>query len=105
MTWPRALLATFAVGVLFLASMLWHTGGQLSMPVDDSFIYFQYARQAAGGEILQYQSGDAPTSGSTSLPWMALLTLASLLGLDGRGMVIVAWLLGGLALAATMKAV
>jgi len=93
----------FLVGLVFLASMLWATGGRPSLPLDDSFIYFQYARQAATGHPFVYQPGEAPTTGATSLPWMAALAAGSLLGFDGKAMIFLAMILGGLLLAFTVR--
>jgi hypothetical protein len=99
------ILAVVAIGfLLFAGLMLRATGGRLSLPVDDSFIYFQYARQAAAGHFLSYQSGEAPTTGATSLPWLALLTLGSLLGFDGKAILVFALLVGGLLFALAAKA-
>ncbi len=50
------------------------TGGKISLPLDDSFIYMQYARAIAEGHPFVYTPGNAPTSGSTSL-WYPLLLL------------------------------
>jgi hypothetical protein len=99
----RSLLLVFAVGVVFLASMLRATGGRPSLPLDDSFIYFQYARQAAAGHPFVYQPGEAPTTGTTSVPWMVVLSLGSLLGFDGKAMIFLAMILGGLLLAACVR--
>ncbi len=94
-----------AIGfLLFVGLMLRATGGRLSLPVDDSFIYFQYARQAAAGHPLSYQSGEAPTTGATSLPWLALLTFGSLVGFDGKAILVFALLLGGFLFALAAKA-
>jgi hypothetical protein len=49
------------------------TGGELSLPLDDSFIYLQYARAAASGHPFVYTPGNAPTTGATSLLWPFLL--------------------------------
>ncbi|MEZ5066491.1 MAG: hypothetical protein R3B81_17315 [bacterium] len=103
MTYRRAFLATFLVGLLFLISMLHATGGRPSLPLDDSFIYFQYASRAAEGHPLSYQAGEARTTGSTSLPWMALLSVGSLLGFGGKSIVFFAFALGGLTLALALK--
>ncbi|HMB70625.1 MAG TPA: hypothetical protein VKU85_15015, partial [bacterium] len=99
----RLLPAVLGIGLMFLLAMLWATGGRLSLPLDDSFIYFQYADQAARGQPLVYQPGDAPTTGATSLPWMAVLSAVALLGFDGRAMIVPAMLLGGLLLAFTIR--
>lgn len=47
-------------------------GGGLSLPLDDSFIYLQYAKAIAQGQPFVYTPGNAPTTGSTSL-WFPLL--------------------------------
>lgn len=83
---------------LYLASMFYHTGGRWALPLDDSFIYFQYARQAADGHFLQYNTGDAPTAGATSLLYMLLLVPGFLVGLEGMSIAVYALLLGLLAL-------
>ena len=80
--------------LLFAASMLYHTGGRLALPLDDSFIYFQYARQAAQGHFLEYNTGAEPTTGATSLLYTLLLVPGFWLGLDGMGIALYALALG-----------
>jgi len=75
---------------LFLGSMLLQTGGHLALPLDDSYIYFQYARQTARGHVLQYNTGDPPTTGATSLLYLALLVPAQWLGFRGTGTLVFA---------------
>lgn len=48
------------------------TGGELSLPLDDSFIYLQYGRAIAEGHPFVYTPGNKPTTGATSL-WYPLL--------------------------------
>ena len=79
---------------VFLASMLYHTGGRLALPLDDSFIYFQYARQAAEGHFLEYNTGAEPTAGATSLLYTLLLVPGFWLGLEGMDMALYALALG-----------
>lgn len=86
-----------AAGLLFLASMLWFTGGHLSLPLDDSFIYLQYAKQTASGHPLVYIPGEAATSGATSLPWAGLLAVGALFGFTGKAAIPFAMILGGAA--------
>ena len=81
--------------LVFVASMLYHTGGRLALPLDDSFIYFQYARQAAQGHFLEYNTGAEPTAGATSLLYTLLLMPGFWLGLDGMGIALYALVLGG----------
>jgi hypothetical protein len=99
----RILIATFTIGLLHLASMLWATAGRPSLPVDDSFIYFQYAQRAADGQPFVYQRGEGPTTGTTSVPWMAALAGAALLGFRGKAMIFLSMLLGGLLLAVAAR--
>ncbi|NNE44707.1 MAG: hypothetical protein HKN12_10890, partial [Gemmatimonadetes bacterium] len=99
MSFPRSAALVFLIGIAFLASMLVATGGRPSLPLDDSFIYFQYARQAAAGEFFSYHPGDAATTGSTSVPWMLILALGALLGMNGKAMIFVAMGLAGVFLA------
>lgn len=80
--------------LLFGASMLYHTGGRLALPLDDSFIYFQYARQTAQGHFLEYNTGAEPTAGATSLLYTLLLVPGFWLGLDGMGIALYALALG-----------
>jgi len=89
--WAAALLSA-----IYISSTIYHTRGYLSLPLDDPFIYFQYARQAASGHFLQYNTGDPATTGSTSLLYMLLLVPAFWLGLDGIAIAAYALLWGGL---------
>ena len=96
-----------AVGYLALAFVLsgWAADlsrkaadGALTPPLDDTFIYLQYARSAASGAPLEYQPGAAPTRGATSLLYPLLLApWAS--GGDPDRLVWVAWAYGVLFLA------
>ena len=82
--------------LVFVTSMLYHTGGRLALPLDDSFIYFQYARQAAQGHFLEYNTGAEPTAGATSLLYTLLLVPGFWLGLDGMGIALYALALGAM---------
>ena len=63
---------SYQVGRLLRAERM-ITGGELCLPLDDSFIYLQYARAIAQGHPFVYTPGNAPTSGATSLLWPFLL--------------------------------
>ncbi|MGH7682454.1 MAG: hypothetical protein ACRENN_10785, partial [Candidatus Eiseniibacteriota bacterium] len=69
-------------------------GGALSLPLDDSFIYLQYARAAAEGHPFVYTLGNAPTTGSTSLWYPLLLLPPHLLRLPPEACVVWVLLLG-----------
>jgi hypothetical protein len=73
-----------------------------SVPIDDSYIHFQYARSIAEGHPFSYHRGDPYTTGETSPAYALLLSVPYLLGLRGMQMVPVVVVLGGLFLAASM---
>jgi hypothetical protein len=92
--WWAAALAS----AVYISSTLYYTQGHLSLPLDDPFIYFQYARQAASGHFLQYNTGDPATTGATSLLYMLLLVPPFWLGVDGVAIVVYALFWGGIVL-------
>ncbi|HKO22118.1 MAG TPA: hypothetical protein VJX91_05640, partial [Candidatus Eisenbacteria bacterium] len=83
-------ITAFHVGRM-LRTELAVTGGGLSLPLDDSFIYLQYARAIAQGHPFVYTPGNAPTTGATSLGYPLLLLPPHLLGLSPS--VAIAWAL------------
>ncbi|MGE5179929.1 MAG: hypothetical protein ACM3PF_12640 [Bacteroidota bacterium] len=58
------------------------TGNEICLPLDDSFIYLQYARSLAEGHPFVYTPGNAPTTGATSLAYPLLLVPPHLLHLE-----------------------
>ena len=77
------------------------TGGELCLPLDDSFIYLQYARAIAQGHPFVYTPGNAPTSGATSLLWPFLLLPPHLTPLGPTFAIAWSLALGALALVAS----
>jgi hypothetical protein len=71
------------VTIFFLARSLSVSDDPLIMPLDDTYIHFQYARQWAHAEPLVYTPGDPATSGATSLLYPPLLALGYWMGFDG----------------------
>jgi hypothetical protein len=67
-----------AVCLAYLAMELWTLGGALGLPLDDSFIHLQFARNLAAGRGLSYNPGELVT-GSTAPLWTALLALLAYL--------------------------
>ncbi len=61
-----------------MASELYLFSGRLALPLDDSWIHLQFARNVAHGEGLAYHPGQW-MSGSTAPLWTALLALGFLL--------------------------
>jgi hypothetical protein len=74
--------------------------GHPAVPLDDTFIHFQYARNLAAGHFFTYSPGDSFTAGATSLIWPVLLAPLYLLGLRDLSIIWAAWILGLLAHAA-----
>ena len=91
-----ALLAALALSVSswFFLSAGKFTDGELCAPLDDSFIYFQYARGVAEGRGLSYSPGDTPTTGATSFVYTLLLALGYRLGATGEDLILFGFVLG-----------
>jgi hypothetical protein len=73
-------------------------GGAPAVPLDDSYIHFQFARSFANGHPFVYSPGAAPVAGATSLLWPLLLALPQLLGVRGLALIPWAWGFGFVAL-------
>ncbi len=91
-----ALLVTVAavVAIAFLVSMLTATEGRFVPQVLDLYLVCQYAKAMAEGHPFQYNPGEAPTTGATSLLHTAVLALAHRLGARGEGLIAFAVLSG-----------
>ncbi len=66
-----------ALGIWVAAMTLRACGGEMIPPLDDTYIYLQYARGAASGQPFSYQPGVEPTRGATSLLYPLLLAPAA----------------------------
>ncbi len=99
---PWALVAA-VLAALYFTAMLLGTDGHLSLPLDDAFIFFQYAREAAAGHPFQYNGTDAPSGGVTSVSAMLLYTLGYLGGFRGDAMIPFAFLIGAIGLYLTLS--
>ncbi|HEU5073703.1 MAG TPA: hypothetical protein VFU02_06010, partial [Polyangiaceae bacterium] len=84
-----------------IAAVLARTEGAPSVPLDDAYIHFQFARAFANLDPFVYTPGSAPAAGATSLLWPALLAPAFWLGVSDVGIIWWAWLLGFLSLGLT----
>lgn len=84
------------LGFLFLWQCHERAGVWLAAPLDDTFIHFQYAKQLARGEVLQFNDGDSPTTGATSLLYILLLAPGWLIGFRGLTLLAWAWIINGL---------
>jgi len=90
-----ALLASGIVGAFAIRAILLRAG-RPAVPLDDVFIHFQYARRLAEGATFRY-TGDAVSTGATSLVWPALLALFWKAGVRGLSLIWVAWVFGTIA--------
>ena len=88
------LLLGLSVVCAFLGLLLWTTGGHVVAQISDLYVVAQYAKAMAEGHPFQYNAGEAPTTGATSLLHTAILALAHALGARGEGLVAFAVLLG-----------
>src|SRR5438093_6578331 len=67
---PQSAVAALAVGaaaVAFYAPALLRAHGNWPVPLDDTYIYFDFARSAALGHAFEWLPGNGYSSGSTSL--------------------------------------
>lgn len=92
------LLAAALPATLAVRGVLAATGGEPAVPLDDSYIHFQFARSFAQGHPFVYSPGTAPVAGATSLLWPLLLALPALLGASGTALIPWAWGFGFLSL-------
>ncbi len=93
------LALSFTVGLVvlvYLSLSLSISADPLLMPLDDTYIHFQYARQMAQGHPLVYHDGDPATSGGTSLIYPPLLAAGDVLGFNGWALAYWALALGAL---------
>jgi hypothetical protein len=90
--------AAGCLAALALHQVMAATNGAPAVPLDDSYIHFQFARSFAEGHPFVYSPGAAPVAGATSLLWPLLLALPQLLGAHGLALIPWAWGFGFLAL-------
>lgn len=90
--WLALVLAVAVVVTLYLALSLSVSADPLLMPLDDTYIHFQYARQMAHGQPMVYVDGDPATTGGTSLLYPPLLALGYIVGFTGWALAY--WALG-----------
>jgi hypothetical protein len=89
-------LLGIAVVLSFLGLLLWTTEGHFVAQVADLYVVAQYAKAMAEGHPFQYNAGEAPTTGATSLLHTAILAVAHAAGARGEGLIAFAILFGAL---------
>jgi hypothetical protein len=92
------LLAAGLLAVFALRRVLTENGGAPAVPLDDSYIHFQFARSFAEGHPFVYSPGATPVAGATSLLWPLLLALPQCFGVHGLALIPFAWGMGFAAL-------
>jgi hypothetical protein len=98
-TYVWFLLPALGLAAYSTQQILAFTGGQPSVPLDDSYIHFQFARSFAALEPFVYVAGKPAVPGASSLLWPALLAPFVRLGLNDLNLIWVAWGLGWLSFA------
>ena len=76
------------------ASRIIERAGEPALPLDDSFIHLQFAKQLAEGSWFSYVSGEGYSSGATSMLWPLAIAPFFVLGLGELDIIYVVWLLG-----------
>jgi hypothetical protein len=71
-----SLLAAAALGMVALS--LSSRGHPVALPLDDAYIYLQYAKTAAAGSVGSYTPGEPVTTGASGPLWLGLLAAAAL---------------------------
>ena len=82
------------LAALSIRNILAVNNGAPAVPLDDSYIHFQFARSFAEGHPFVYSPGAVPVAGATSLLWPLLLALPHALGAHGLSLIPFAWALG-----------
>ena len=90
---PIALLC-LGVSSAYILSMLAVTEGHFVPQVSDLYLIAQYAKGFAEGHPFQYNPGEAPTTGATSLLHTLFLAAAHFIGFRGEGLIAFAILSG-----------
>ena len=85
------LIAAAVPGAFAVRAILSATGGTPAVPLDDSYIHFQFARSFAEGHPFVFSPGTAPVPGATSLLWPLLLAIPQLFGVHGSAIIPFAW--------------
>ena len=99
-----AALWTLGSATAFYRAMLQQTGGEWSAPLDDVFIHFDYAREAARGHPFQWTEGNGYSSGNTSILYPFVLAIGWLFGFTGESLMVWAGIVAAVSVVGTMLA-
>lgn len=90
---PLVVLLTVAIlSGVFIRAMLDANGRRWGAPIDDAYIYFNYARHLAQGHFFEYNPGDGVSTGATSWLWTVVLAVGYRLGFHGDAIMV--WAIG-----------
>ena len=102
--WMRMapVLAGVAVAIVFVGFLLAATDSHFVPQVLDLYVVCQYAKAMAEGHPFQYNAGEPPSGGSTSVLHTVILAVAWALGARGEALVAFATLFGAVLLVASI---
>jgi hypothetical protein len=104
---PRLLLigGLAAMAIFFALAVGRGSNGHPAPAQSDAMVYMQYARAMAEGHPYAFTAGDAPSTGSTSHLYPAVLALFHLIGARGEALFSVAFLFNALCYLAWLQLV
>lgn len=74
---------SLSLSAVFIIVSLYYTGGELTAPIDDTYIHLQYGSQIGRGHFFQYNDGDPISTGASSFLYAIVLSCAYILGFRG----------------------
>ncbi len=77
------LMGSILVILIFLSLNLHYTGGEIILPLDDSYIYAQYSKSIVEGHPFRFTPESEPSTGVTGLLYPFILAPFYLLGFRG----------------------
>jgi len=89
---------SFIISILFFFIMLFYTGFHFSAPLDDAFIYLQYAKNLAKGSFFEFVRGQGYSSGATSFLYAIILLPFAFILQGSSLLIVVTYIIGGICL-------
>lgn len=99
--WALCCVVVAVIFLTYVATSLMLGKGEVVLPLDDTYIHFQYAGQLAEGQPYVYNPGDPPTSGATSFLYPYVLAIGYGIGFQGLWLGLWAMSVGAVALLAS----
>lgn len=97
--WRFANIFVVAAAIATIYLTIATTENQIVAPLDDAYIHFQYARQAAQGQLWHYNTNDPISTGTSSFLYPFILTTGFLLNLPDGAVAGFAIIIGAVAFA------